>query len=252
MGEERKHDHPALRLVAGTDLEARTINSEEHRDSKRECSLTADIPFGSKLLPVAMSPTVEGDKSHASPISESVMPDVCSERTFEDQDCSDIDMTASLRDAVGISQRSTVTGHRISSTMRPPDLPRFVRVGERIRYWREKRGLSRNRLARMVGAKGYSTISDIELGNTLQPTSLHKYAKALKVSVMYLETDQWEDVVESASRHDGAMQLFDVDSSRLEELTSIEREFVSMKINAILDQIEMARPRVRKSIKKPS
>lgn len=59
-------------------------------------------------------------------------------------------------------------------------------IGERVRHWREKRGMTVPELASKVGSKP-STIYGLEIGDQKKTTALHKLAKVLRVNVEYLE-----------------------------------------------------------------
>lgn len=59
-------------------------------------------------------------------------------------------------------------------------------IGERVRHWREKRGMTVPELASKIGSKP-STIYGLEIGDQKKTTALHKIAKVLRLNVDYLE-----------------------------------------------------------------
>jgi transcriptional regulator with XRE-family HTH domain len=57
------------------------------------------------------------------------------------------------------------------------------KIGQNVRYWRKRRALTQGQLASAAGVT-LSTITRIERGlNRPQPTTIHKLAAALDVSV---------------------------------------------------------------------
>lgn len=60
-------------------------------------------------------------------------------------------------------------------------------IGERVRHEREAQGIERRALAEASGLK-YSTLADLEYGQSKSSTKLHKIAAALGVRVEWLET----------------------------------------------------------------
>lgn len=89
-------------------------------------------------------------------------------------------MAANLQDSVGSSQQHSVTDFCDSALMES--------IGDRVRREREAQGISRADLAKMVGAKGESYISELELGRIKKGSRLHLIAQALKVDLTWLET----------------------------------------------------------------
>lgn len=61
-------------------------------------------------------------------------------------------------------------------------------VGERVRKEREAQGMSRAALAKAIGAKGESYISELELGGIKKGSKLHLIAQTLGVELDWLET----------------------------------------------------------------
>lgn len=72
-------------------------------------------------------------------------------------------------------------------------------IGERVRRVREDLGISRADLAKQIGAKGESYISELELGGIKKGGRLHQIADALGVSVKWLETGKGEQSPPDAS-----------------------------------------------------
>lgn len=61
-------------------------------------------------------------------------------------------------------------------------------VGDRVRQEREAQKMSRAVLAKLIGAKGESYISELELGGIKKGGKLHRIAETLGVTVGWLET----------------------------------------------------------------
>ena len=67
----------------------------------------------------------------------------------------------------------------------------MVSVGERIRYFRELKGLSQSDLASLVGYSHYTQVGRAEKGLTsLTPAKLRRYAEALGVTVEQLQGEE--------------------------------------------------------------
>lgn len=67
-------------------------------------------------------------------------------------------------------------------------LPDMTTVGERVKAEREAKGISRAELAKRIGAKGESYISELELGGIKKGGRLHRIAEELGLNVHWLET----------------------------------------------------------------
>lgn len=77
------------------------------------------------------------------------------------------------------SQRNSVTIFRPNRRMKT--------IGDRIRAVREEKGISRADLARAAGL-AYSTLADLENGNSASTTALHKIAEFLGIRARWFET----------------------------------------------------------------
>jgi HTH-type transcriptional regulator, competence development regulator len=82
-------------------------------------------------------------------------------------------------------QRHSVTAFRLNTDMEEKFIGKTI--GERVRHWRERRGITVPELARQVGSKP-STIYGLEIGDQKKSSALHKIAKALGLNIDYLET----------------------------------------------------------------
>lgn len=69
-------------------------------------------------------------------------------------------------------------------------------IGDRIRTEREAKGITRAELAKAIGAKGESYISELELGGIKKGGRLHLIAQALGVTVGWLETGKGDKHVQ--------------------------------------------------------
>lgn len=89
-------------------------------------------------------------------------------------------------------QRHTVTVSRLDW--------RMDTIGERVRYAREHADpkISRAELAKSVGI-AYSTLSDLELGESKSTTVLHRIAARLGVRIQWLETGKGERMASTQS-----------------------------------------------------
>lgn len=71
-----------------------------------------------------------------------------------------------------------------------------MNLGDRVKYLREKKGITQEELAQKLGKKSKSTVAHIETGNRDIPRSMVvELAKILEVSPCYLMG--WEEETES-------------------------------------------------------
>ena len=61
-------------------------------------------------------------------------------------------------------------------------------VGDRVKKARLARKMPRTTLAKKIGAKGYSYVSELELGRMQRGSLLHRIAETLGVNLFWLET----------------------------------------------------------------
>lgn len=80
-------------------------------------------------------------------------------------------------------------------------------VGERIRLVREQKGMSQDKLAKLLGYKDRSSISKIEkeIDENIYVDTVHKIANALNCSPLYLMG--WEDKVENEKKSEDQVRL---------------------------------------------
>lgn len=207
-------------------------------------NFSAESPPGALVRPCSMSLTVEGANPTSKPISARVIPFLRRSEMREAQ----VLMPASLRESVGPRQRQPVTVFRQNLGMLG-EAKKLESIGDRVRHWREKRGLSRAELAKLVGAGRETTISSIELGTIKKGSFLGAIAKVLKLNLDYVLTGEGDPEM-SAPASAGAPRtdswLFpNVPRSKLEKLDKIERSYIETKMLEALADIEAERKRPR-------
>lgn len=127
-----------------------------------------------------------------------------------------------------------------------------VKAGVRVRYWRERRGLSIRALAKKAGI-AHGTLGDLERGDTTTGMQLQKLAKVLEISDEYLLSGKGEP----EGRASGAAELMLVEPSpdqaiwpfstiplsRIADLNANEFRLFELELQRILEQIEHGRER---------
>lgn len=209
------------------------------------CSLTAASPRGSLVAPCSMSLTEEAAKPTEAPISANVIPFRRKSEMRDDH----VSMRSSVRDSVAARQRHPVTVFRQNHVMRPSQsLPS---IGARVRYWREKRGLSPSDLAEKTGAGRASTITDLESGRTKKGTFLGKIAQVLRLRLDYLEHDEGEPELQAgtapAPQESPHWPFSAVPLSELGALNKIERSYLESKMLEALADIKSVRRHNKKN-----
>lgn len=213
---------------------------------------TAGMPLGSTVRPHSMSLTEEAESPMRSPISASVIPPFSRRSEMRDAQVCEavVVMHPSLRQAVGLRQRPPVTELRDNLTMaRPADLPKFKTLGPRLKYWREKRDLSRRDLGKKVGLK-YSTIADIENEHSRATKSLHRIAAVLGLNSHYLETDEGDPEANPEAlppQPNETWPLPGIERKRIADLNRIERKYVESAIKDALAEIDEDRKTSRQT-----
>ena len=154
-------------------------------------------------------------------------------------------MGRSLRQAVDFSQRLPVTAVRDNLSMpKPPDMPKNLdTIGSRVRWWREKREITRTALSKKVGYKG-GGLSDLELGRSGASEKLHLIAAELRLNPHYLETGDGEP--EAGFPQDPPPPPDEwpfpaVSRVRLKKLNKIERGYLETELLKALADIESER-----------
>ena len=133
---------------------------------------------------------------------------------------------------------------------RPANLEKFKTVGARVRYWREQRGIKRSELAKAVGMS-YSMLADLENDRAKGATKLHLIAAHLRLNPYYLETDKGEPEAEFAQEAPAPAQEWpfpEIPRGKLDQLSGIERKYLGMKLQEILDEIESERRKTRRAV----
>lgn len=229
---------------AKTQARLRLVKSED-LDLCSSYSFTADIPFGSTVLPHSMSLMADGDRSVTRPMAARVMPVPRRSDTTDDQSVS-VDMSQSLRLAVDSRQRLAVTVFRDNPNMpRPPDMPNDLdTIGKRVRWWRERRKMARSALAKRVGYKSVSGLSDLELGESNASEKLHLIAATLGLNPHYVQTGDGEPESSFPQEPPPASDEWPfpaVPRTRLKKLTKIERSYAETRLLEALAEIESER-----------
>lgn len=198
------------------------------------CKASAASPLGSWLRPVSISLTEDGARPTFEPISAKVIPFLRRSDMRDAQAVIAGEHTARRNS----SQRLPVTDFRQTTAMtRPPDLPKFHLMGERVQWWRERRKMDRHQLAKAVGQK-YSTISDLELGITKQSKKTDVLARVLRLNAHYLRTDEGDPEVGAAPISDGVSWPFDaVRHAEIQDLSKIERGYLETEMQKVLNDI---------------
>lgn len=236
--EEQKHDQDRDLLADSTPRSHLRLIKSEAFDLCSSYNFKAASPRGELVRAISMSDTEEGARPTTSPISASVIPIL---RRSEMRDAHVL-MRPSLRVPVELSQRRSVTAFRDNLGMpRPTDMPKNLNtIGQRVVWWRKHRGYERMGLAKECGMS-YSTLSDLELGNTNKGTFLHALAVALGLRPQYLETGVGEP--ESGVPHKPppdagtAWLLSSLPKEKLEELDPGERVYLEIALLEALSRI---------------
>lgn len=225
---------PALRLI-----------KSETFDLCNSYNLSAASPRGSLVRRVSMSQTEEAANPTSPPISASVIP---ISRRSEMRDAHVV-MPSSLRPAVEISQRHTVTAIRDNMPMpRPPDLPRFSNIGPRILWWRKRRGFTRSVFAEKIGMST-SGLADLENNRSKKSLNTHLIAAELHLNPHYLQTDNGEpeaEFAQEAPAKEAAWPFESVPKNKLTGLTRIERSYAESKLLEALAEIEAERRKAKR------
>lgn len=240
---EKKTPNLAHRKTTTQEARLRLVKSDD-LDLCSSYNLMAGEPLGSPVLPCSMSLTAEGDNSIRSPISANVMPIRRRSEMKEAKGYEDI--PPSLRGAVELSQRLPVTVFRNNNGMpRPPEMPKDLNtLGRRVRWWREHRKMSRATLAKRVGYKSVSGLSDLELDESHGSEKLHLIAAELKLNPHYLETGDGEPEAafpQEAPPPPDEWPFPAISRSRLKRLNKIERGYLETELLKALSDIEAER-----------
>lgn len=234
-----KKVHPHLRVVV--------VNDFPHLNLCKLKSSTAASPVGAIVRPFSISLTEEAASPTSSPISASVSPVDRNSETREDH----LLMGSSIREPVRLRQRVPVTGLPDNSCMpRPKDMPHDLdTIGQRVRWWRGHRKLSRRELAKACGMAP-STLSDLELDLTEQGKSLHLIAAKLRLNAHYLQHGKGEPEMEyeqEAPPEPFKWPFEAIPVSKLEKLNTIERSYLETKMLMAMQEIEAERRKTKKS-----
>lgn len=231
MGGTKTSNQARLRLVPSDDL-----------DLCNSCNLSAASPLGSAVLPCSMSLTEEAVSPTRLPISARVNP---VPRSSEMRDAQEV-IHSILRRTVETSQRLPVTEFRDNCAMpRPPEMPKNLdTIGARVRWWREHRGRSRADLAKKVGYKSASGLSDLELGLSHKSERLHLIAAELGLNPHYVQSGKGEPEAsfpQEAPLPSDEWPFPAVPRTRLKKLSKVERGYLETELLKALADIEEER-----------
>lgn len=120
-------------------------------------------------------------------------------------------------------------------------------IGGRVRWWREKRGKSREWLAGKCGMS-VSALSDLELERTEKGGYLHAIATHLKLNPNYLETGKGEPEEGAPQEASEAPEAWAAALlNKLEDLNVVERSFMESAVFQARAIIEAERKKGRKA-----
>lgn len=232
-----QRDHARLRLVWS------------QRDLCKSNNLSAASPLGAPVRPCSMSLMDEGASPTSTPICESVMP---VERS-SDMRMDHVVMAPRVREPEVWCQRAPVSMVRNNGDMpRPSRMPSDLNtVGQRVKWWREWRGLEQVALAK-ASKIAPSTLSDLENDRQTGSRKLHLIAAALRLNAHYLESGKGEpesEYAQEAPQEPTTWPFAAVTSAQLDKLklNLIERSYVESKLREALDAIEAERRKARKA-----
>lgn len=225
---------PHLRLVRSPHLEL--------------CSSTSAIaasPVGTDVRPFSISLTDDCAKPINRPISANVSPVLLSSVMREDH----LDIAPSLREPVALRQRSSVTTVRETMSMpRPKDMPHDLTTkGQRVRWWREHRKLTRQELAKAAGLS-YSGLADFENDRQNGTRKLHLIAAKLRLNAHYLETGKGEPESEYAQEPPNELHwpFETITPARFDRLSMVERRYAEDRLLEVLGDIEVERRKTKR------
>lgn len=110
-------------------------------------------------------------------------------------------------------------------------------IYEKIRFLREKQGLSQQELAEKVGFKTASAINKIELGlRDINQNKIFVFAKALRTTPNYLVG--WNDDVDLLTKQNSTKKLFD----SIDNLTSEQKAHVFSYIDFLNSKNKSYKP----------
>jgi len=142
-------------------------------------------------------------------------------------------------------QRQSVTGLRFNAAMpsASKELEALNSVGKRVKYWRLRRNMSRKELALLVPMP-VTTLSWLEDEGQMTTKKSRQIAEALGINLVYLETGKGEpeDLTPRIEPEKLPLAIDPRYEPLLKNLNSVERQFVEMKLNAVLGEIAAARP----------
>lgn len=111
-----------------------------------------------------------------------------------------------------------------------------MNIGQRIREARKAAGMTQGQLASKVGLK-QNSISELEKGDSASTTHMAKFAQALRVSALWLETGAGRRAVTEGDQIDGGATVDDI-TAQLESM--IKLNLISQREARLLRRYRMA------------
>lgn len=230
MDSRKTKNQARLRLVKSDDF-----------DLCSSCNASAASPLGSAVRPCSMSLTDDAVSPTMVPISASVIP---VPRRSEMREAHEV-IPSILRRTVEASQRLPVTEFRDNHGMpRPANMPKDLKtVGDRVRWWRTHKKVSRKDFAREVGYS-YSGLADLENNRSNGSEHSHLIAAKLGLNAHYLQTGHGEP--EAAYSQEPPPPAEDwpfpaVPPTRLRRMTKIERTYIETRLLEAVAEVESER-----------
>lgn len=157
-----------------------------------------------------------------------------------------------VREPVNECQRLPVSVIRNNTGMpRPKDMPDNLNtVGSRVRWWREHRKISRERLAK-AAKMAPTTLADLENDRQGGSRKLHLLAAELGLNAHYLESGKGEPESEYAQEapQEAAWPFTDISQMDIDRLdmNMIERKYAESKLLEALAEIKAERRKSKKA-----
>ncbi|HEY3678990.1 MAG TPA: helix-turn-helix transcriptional regulator [Bradyrhizobium sp.] len=159
-----------------------------------------------------------------------------------------VSMPLRLRHSVIQKQRHSVTAFRLNAAMDEKFIGKTI--GERVRHWREKRGMSVHELATKVGSKP-STIYGLEIGDQKKSSALHRIAKILGLNIEYLEMGKGAAELGSAPIEEipeDPWPFSTIPFSSFDQLPDRDKETIEEIVRAYISRCEV--PRAKRTTKR--
>jgi transcriptional regulator with XRE-family HTH domain len=124
-------------------------------------------------------------------------------------------------------------------------------IGERVRHWREKKGMSVHDLAAKVGSKP-STIYGLEIGDQKKSSALNRIAKVLGLNIEYLESGKGPEEVGGSApikeTPEDPWPFTTIAFSSFDRLSSRDKETIEELVRTYISRCEV--PRAKRTTKR--